>query len=192
MEPRNPAYAWIHVVLVAATSCGACSGQEANELPDARITSRREAGPPRTVLDASARPSVPPVMHTYAPTYDAIWREILLPNCAGEFCHGGSGLFLDLESKADGYKTLVGFPAAGAECKESGLLHVRPGQPEKSLFYLKVTDPPCGQRMPLLYGTTTGRLDAREVEQIRIWIERGAPDDGVADAAVVTESGASP
>ena len=131
-------------------------------------------------------------MHTYAPTYDAIWREILLPNCAGEFCHGGSGLFLVLESKAAGYKTLVGFPAGGAECKDTGLLHVLPGQPEKSLLYLKITDPPCGQRMPLIYGTTSGRLDAREVDQIREWIERGAPDDGGADAAVVGEAGTSP
>jgi hypothetical protein len=44
--------------------------------------------------------------------------------------------------------------------------------------------------MPLLYGTT-GQLDPREVEQIRSWIERGAPDDSVADAAIGVEASAS-
>jgi hypothetical protein len=130
------------------------------------------------------------VTHTYAPTYEAVWREILLPSCAWEFCHGGSGLSLDLESKALGYETMVNFPAGGADCKDTGLVHVLPGQPEKSLLYLKITNPPCGKRMPLLYGTT-GQLDPREVEQIRSWIERGAPDDSVADAAIGVEASAS-
>jgi hypothetical protein len=155
---------------------------------------------PAPGADASARPAhpdtgpsamptttaVPPsIAHTYAPTYTAIWEEILSPTCGTEFCHGGAALYLDLESKALGYSTLVNFPAEGPECKATGLLHVKPGDPGHSLLYLKVTAPPCGKAMPILY-TTSGTLDPRELEQIRRWIELGAPlgegGDASADA----------
>ncbi len=135
-----------------------------------------DAHAPRVPLD-SGFPKVPDVEHTYAPTYGAIYREVLTPNCAFEFCHGGSGLFMDLETKELGYRTLVNFRAAGVDCQSTGLMHVLPGKPEESLLYLKITMPPCGKKMPLMY-VTSGMLDPREIEQIRQWILRGAPDDG--------------
>lgn len=181
---------WRFALLLVAMSAGACSESRSDVPSDGGTGSRKDARPAPTTPAPSAVPSIPPVTHTYAPTYEAVWREILLPSCAWEFCHGGSGLSLDLESKALGYETMVNFPAGGADCKDTGLVHVLPGQPEKSLLYLKITNPPCGKRMPLLYGTT-GQLDPREVEQIRSWIERGAPDDSVADAAIGVEASAS-
>ncbi|HEX4337408.1 MAG TPA: hypothetical protein VH062_15940 [Polyangiaceae bacterium] len=184
------------LVALAFASNAACSSQTT-----ARPEPRPDASTPRppvTVPDAhapmtrvdSGRPSVPPVVHTYAPTYAAIYDEVLKPSCAFEFCHGGSGLFMDLETKALGYSTLVNFKAAGVDCQSTGLFHVLPGKPEQSLLYLKITTPPCGKKMPLMY-VTSGMLDPREIEQIRQWILRGAPDDGDGDAAAtLAEAGA--
>ncbi|HEX3593583.1 MAG TPA: hypothetical protein VHU80_00740 [Polyangiaceae bacterium] len=181
------------VLALGALACGAaCSPQshalsestpDASTKPPLRVPPDASSVAPK--VDSSV-PTVPAVKHTYAPTYGAIYREVLLPNCSFEFCHGGSGLFMDLETKELGYQTLVNFPAAGIECKSTGLMHVLPGKPEQSLIYLKITTPPCGKKMPLMY-TTGGMLDPRDIEQIRRWIALGAPnDDG--DAAVPSDA----
>ncbi len=161
---------------VAATACssGAASG------PDAAATA------PGLDLDASAPPGDDAtyyvgvlgdeITHTFAPTYSAVYDEVLSPTCALVFCHGGSGDYLQLASKAIGYASLVDAAAEGPDCGATGLVRVEPGHPERSLLYLKITDPPCGAKMPLLYGYS-GSLDPREVEQIRQWIEAGAPND---------------
>jgi hypothetical protein len=113
---------------------------------------------------------------TYQPTYSAIWDEILSPRCALPFCHGGSADYLQLQDKATGYASLVSAPAAGPDCAPTGLLRVHPGDPEASLFYLKVTAPPCGSRMPIQYGAPE-YLDSRQTTQIHQWIEAGAPNN---------------
>jgi hypothetical protein len=116
---------------------------------------------------------------SYAPTYTAVWFEILVPNCANSFCHGGNDNSFILSTKEASYRSPTGLldaPAGGSACAKSGLLHVDPGHPESSLLYLKLTDPPCGVRMPNLPGSL-GRLDPRDIEQVRSWIELGARDD---------------
>jgi hypothetical protein len=115
------------------------------------------------------------VIHTYAPTFAAIYDEILQPTCALPFCHAGTGDYLELFSRQGSYAALVGVPAQGP-CASTGLLRVAPGHPASSILYLKVTNPPCGAKMPMLYGNA-GTLDAREVAQIEEWIARGALDD---------------
>jgi hypothetical protein len=110
----------------------------------------------------------------YAPTYDAVWNEILLHTCATEFCHGGSADYLQLSSESTGYRSLVGAPAEGPMCATTGLLRVAPFHPERSLMYLKVTSPPCGNKMPFLPGNPS--LDPCAVVQIRQWIACGALD----------------
>jgi hypothetical protein len=118
---------------------------------------------------------------TYAPTYDAVWHEILQHNCATEFCHAGSADFLQLYNEASGYPSLLG-PAQGPLCANTGLLRVDPYHPETSLVYLKVTNPPCGNRMPNIPGDV---LCPRDVAQIRDWIACGALDGdaGCADGS---------
>jgi hypothetical protein len=120
---------------------------------------------------------------SYAPTYDAVWNEILHSNCAVEFCHGGSADYLQLPSESAGYIALVGVPAEGPLCAPTGLVRVAPFHPDASLLYLKVTDPPCGAKMP--FGV--GNLCPADIDQIARWIACGAPngdagcEDGAAD-----------
>jgi hypothetical protein len=134
-------------------------------------------------LDASATDDyvdptpelVPDVMHTYAPTYSAVYGEILQPSCAWIFCHGAAGTFLDLSAKGAGYASLVDVAASGRACADSGLQRVEPGHPEASLLLLKVTTPPCGDKMPL--NGAAAALDSSEIAQIVAWIEAGAPNN---------------
>jgi hypothetical protein len=126
--------------------------------------------------------------HTYAPTYSAVYDEVLQPTCGVEFCHGGSSDYFEVFSVAGAYASLVNAPAQGPLCKPTGLKRVDPGHPETSLVYLKLTHPPCGARMPYNQGCSGG-LDPRSIEQIREWIACGALDgdggcpEGAADAS---------
>ncbi len=110
---------------------------------------------------------------TYAPTYEAVYDEVLVPNCALPFCHAGSGDYLQLLTADVGYASLVLAPAQGPMCASTGLKRVDPGHPETSLLYLKITNPPCGVKMPQVLGAT---LDPRQIDQIRRWIACGALD----------------
>lgn len=128
------------------------------------------------LLGGDAACQLPPdnFFHTFAPTYHAIYQEVLGPTCGVEFCHGGTADYLQLWTEAEGYQSLLRAPAQGPACAPTGLLRVDPGHPETSLLYLKLTSsPPCGSRMPLEYGCAGG-LDPREVEQVRSWIAYGA------------------
>jgi len=127
------------------------------------------------------------IVHTYAPTYDAVWNEILVPNCALVFCHAGSADYLQLPSESAGYASLVEVRAEGPLCVDSGLKRVVPYEPDASLMYLKITAPPCGSKMPLSYGYPV-TLDPREIEQVRTWIACGAFDG---DAGCI-EAGSAP
>ena len=90
--------------------------------------------------------------------------------CAlSETCHRGKTPSAGLNLEAPVHTKLVGVPSS-----ESGRPLVVPGDPESSFLFEKISsDPPShGSRMPL------GQpLDAKDVESIRAWIVRGAPDD---------------
>jgi outer membrane protein assembly factor BamB len=108
---------------------------------------------------------------THAPTYSAIYDEILEPQgCSADRCHGGLGL--KLANKATGLTSLMADVGVGS-C--AGMKFVVPGQPDQSLLYRKVADdmPPCGARMPL----SLAPLGPEEIAQIRTWIEMGAPNN---------------
>jgi hypothetical protein len=112
---------------------------------------------------------------TYAPTYTAVWNEILSTSCALVFCHAGDGDYLQLENKDVGYASLVDASAAGPMCAPTGLERVDPGHPETSLMYLKVTNPPCGSMMPAMGAGPP--LTPRQTMQIHDWIAAGALND---------------
>jgi hypothetical protein len=129
---------------------------------------------------------------TYAPTFQAVYGEVMVPNCALAFCHGGSGDYLQLASPDIAYASLVRTPAAGPTCAPTGLERVDPGHPDRSLMFLKITDPPCGSRMPLMYGYS-GMLTDPQINQIGQWITCGALPGSTpcsADASVFTWDGA--
>ena len=109
---------------------------------------------------------------TYAPTFYGVYYEVLLGSCGLVFCHASDGYFT-LATPERAYRSLVDVSASSQECASTGLVRVRPGQPERSLLYLKITNPPCGELMPRSLGGSIP-LEARRIEQVRQWIEAGA------------------
>jgi hypothetical protein len=115
--------------------------------------------------------------------YADIYREILVPKCAGPYCHvathrGG----LNLTSASIAYSRLVNQRAGADErdpyslCKESGLLRVAPGDPDASLLMHKLTradDAVCGKPMPL----DLKPLGTAEIARLRRWIAQGAREN---------------
>jgi hypothetical protein len=70
------------------------------------------------------------------------------------------------------YAALIDHDSTSRDC--GGMPYIVPGDPESSLFYVKLTgDPGCGERMPL----GGGALPADQIEMVRSWIAAGANDD---------------
>jgi hypothetical protein len=112
---------------------------------------------------------------TYAPTFSAIYAEVIQPhNCLLGLCHGegaaGGGLVLFPRERA--YDALIA-ASNSRECAHLGLGVVEPENPDESLFWIKLqADPPCGVPMP-----PDELVEPRHVEQVRLWIVRGAPEN---------------
>ena len=116
---------------------------------------------------------------TYAPTFNAVYNEVLQSNCAVAFCHIGSlNNSMALDDQATAYTSMVNVEAAGIYCMGMGK-RVAPGDPAASLLVNKV-DPPdggiplCGEPMP---GSSRTPLDAKQIAQIKSWITMGAKND---------------
>jgi hypothetical protein len=110
------------------------------------------------------------------PTFSSVYQQVLVPNCALVFCHAGTGDYLELADMEIGYASLVNAPAQGPGCAQTGLKRVDPGHPETSLLVLKVTTPPCGDKMPRSYGSSMS-LEPAAIQQIKDWITLGAKND---------------
>jgi hypothetical protein len=109
------------------------------------------------------------------PTFTAVYDEVFVgEGCNTPLCHGGSAGNLSMATKDAAYEALVNAPAAGELCAASGLIRVVPGDPEASLLFDKVASrtPVCGDPMPI-----AAALPADKIEQLRRWIELGAPND---------------
>jgi hypothetical protein len=116
---------------------------------------------------------------TFAPTYQAVFTEILANasagNCTFGVCHGGDpdpvgngNLHMFPADPAATYDALVGVTSTGPECM--GMPLVTPGQPAASLLARKLRpNPPCGSQMP--FGEP---LSERQIVQIETWIRDGA------------------
>jgi outer membrane protein assembly factor BamB len=108
-------------------------------------------------------------------SFTAIFDQIFIgQGCNSTFCHSANAGGLSLTAKDEAYDALVNVPAAGEACAASGLLRVDPGNPTGSLLWEKVSKrvPLCGDPMPI-----AAPLPEENLEQIRAWIERGAPND---------------
>jgi uncharacterized membrane protein len=105
-----------------------------------------------------------------------VYERVMRVRCIS--CHSDAPSFGGLAFFPGGatfaYGNLVSVPA-GAEpayqCKDSGLMRVKPGDPEHSLLYLKLTNPPCGSKMPPAAFT---QATQEQVELVRQWIMDGA------------------
>ena len=104
-----------------------------------------------------------------------VFPKVIRSKCGA--CHndgpsfGGLAFFPGPETA---YANLVGVRSGDKEeylCAGSTLKRVEPGDPEKSLMYLKLTNPSCGRKMPPpAFGTTT----PEQIELVRQWIADGA------------------
>ncbi|HTB73285.1 MAG TPA: hypothetical protein VK762_08565 [Polyangiaceae bacterium] len=167
--------AWIaaaaSLTVAPACSSGSSPGVAADGSAPQDATASDDEAPDGGDFAAAVMDAAPP---TYAPTFTAVYGEILSPICAGPFCHGAGNEFLLMSSKGVAYSATVGVLSHGPSCADSGLTIVKPGDADASLLYLKVTDPPCGNRMPAGYEPY---LDSRQTEQVRQWIAMGALDN---------------
>jgi hypothetical protein len=165
------------VALGCGRALGGCSAEPPLDHPkDAAAAPEAAASAGHEDAGWGSTPPPDGTPPTYAPTFYAVYWEILQPTCGTVFCHGTGGYY-ELSTPERGYETIVGVPASSFECRGTRLDRVNPGHPEASLLYLKITEPPCGSGMPPAFGGQA-LLEPRRIEQIRRWILRGAPRDG--------------
>jgi hypothetical protein len=121
-----------------------------------------------------------------SPTWGAVYNEIIRAKCGGPFCHSGTISTLQMSDSDATYDALVSVPAMAAmntsatalvTCSTTGMMRVAPGDPDNSIFLLKLEataeDQPCGQPMP----PPPNMLEADQIAQIRMWIANGALKD---------------
>lgn len=106
-----------------------------------------------------------------------VYPKLIRTKCGA--CHNDAPSFGGLAFFPGGpetaYMNLVNQPAGNSrpdfKCKDSGLIRVVPGDPEHSLMYLKLTNPPCGSKMP---SGIAGMATPEQLELVRQWILDGA------------------
>jgi hypothetical protein len=113
-----------------------------------------------------------------APSFAAIYTDILQPSCAVEGpCHSAdTPTGLGLPDAAAAYAALVDVPPAGiALCGAFAGDRVTPGDPAASLLIEKIGNqtPSCGGSMP----PGGALLPADQIETIRAWVAAGAPNN---------------
>jgi hypothetical protein len=106
---------------------------------------------------------------TFTHVYEKAFRTCRLQ------CHLMGFSMLDMSSRDAAYASLVDHDSnpKNEACAKLGLKRVKPGEPDKSLLYLKLdTHAPCGQQMP-----PGGQLPQELRDEVREWIARGAKDN---------------
>ena len=114
------------------------------------------------------------------PTWTAVYESIVQRGCnGGTTCHSSTlAGQLQMSTPALAYSALVGVAAMGmggsVACNSTGLQRVAPYDADNSLLVqkLEAAMPVCGQHMP-----PGGMVEAAQLQQLRAWIERGAPND---------------
>jgi hypothetical protein len=113
-------------------------------------------------------------------SFDAVYAALFpkSTNARCNFCHAlqatetSNGKLQMGEDKASAYAALVGKTSSSSRC--GGRPLVVPGDPDGSLLYQKLSEPPpCGSRMPL----GGAQLTEAQREMVRSWIAAGAKDD---------------
>jgi hypothetical protein len=132
------------------------------------------ATPTATAVPSPSPTGTPGTVPTpSAPSYAWIRENVLQPSCSGAECHSPEHEDADLMT----YEKVVNAPTQEGPCGEEDRIRVVPGNLEESTLYLKVTDPPCGERMP--YGRPP--LPAETISEIERWILAGAPEGEAAE-----------
>lgn len=107
----------------------------------------------------------------HSATFTRVQTEIFTPTCANLGCHDTIGQQSQLVLSAGrAYANTVG--VASAQMPQ--LQRVRPGDPDNSYLYRKLTGAGItGERMPLQMPV----LSPEKLKLVRDWIRRGAPND---------------
>lgn len=123
-----------------------------------------------TTPEEAGTPGTPTAPATPAVSFATQVAPVLLARCGG--CHGTRG-GLTLTPAATAYASLVGI----ASNADASMLRVAPGEPEKSLVFLSITDDERSAvgRMPTRQPLSA--IDPAAVELIREWITQGAPNN---------------
>lgn len=131
-------------------------------------TATRTASP---TASATEKPTILP-----GSTFAEIQQNIFNASCLNEGCHNltdqAGGQVLDAESS---YAQLVNVTPTLPNAVARGLLRVKPGDPDASFLYIKLSlprafDPVFSARMP----QAAPALPSEQIEQVRAWILRGA------------------
>jgi hypothetical protein len=119
---------------------------------------------------SSAAPS------TFTDIYPLIFPQTTKAQC--NFCHSlppndkSNGNLSMGSDKAAAYAALTsGKTSTSTTCPNKAFIVA--GQPDQSLFYVKLTSPQCGGRMPL----GGDPLTSAQLDMVKSWIEAGAKDD---------------
>jgi hypothetical protein len=122
-------------------------------------------------------------------TFAEIQSTIFTPTCAVTFCHEAASAQFAQEPEllpGSSYGNLVGVVPANAAAAEAGWLRVRPFEPDTSFLVIKLCRPEFGEELcPIPLAPELGSpmplvgppLSPEQIEQIRAWILRGAPED---------------
>lgn len=103
-------------------------------------------------------------------TLAGIQANIFTPKCSNQGCHPGGGAPMSLRT-GESYAALVNVISP-----TYGLPRVSPGNPNGSVLYLKVLNPPgLPGRMP----AGGNPLPQTDLDNIAAWINKGAPQDSM-------------
>lgn len=127
-------------------------------------------------------PLVPCTPKRAAYTVDfAAMVQVASDSCAGTSCHVGGGEAGGLQLDPPGFYANT----VGVKAKNSPLLRVHPGRPDKSYLYRKLTGQATFSRMPL----GGPYLDEQTVALFREWIEDCASENAVAGEPSIGRAG---
>jgi len=114
------------------------------------------------------------------PTLSDIQARIFNGSCTFSSCHTASARRGNLVLQpGQSFSNLVNVPADQARAKERNKIRVVPGNPLASFLFQKVDQNPsllaADEGDPMPQGGQ--RLPQQRIDAIRMWIERGAPND---------------
>lgn len=146
---------------------------ETAPLPTATPTLPTAATPSPTLPTNATATASPSPTATQIVTLADVQSRVFTPNCLTAFCHTSTALAggLVLEDGAS-YAALVNVPAVNFDASNNGLVRVKPGDPDASFLYIKLTAPtlPQGSRMPM----GQAPLSNESIALVRTWIAQGA------------------
>ena len=109
------------------------------------------------------------------PKLSSLQHDIFDVSCNAPSCHGSGvkgGLSL---TDSNSYKQLVGIEGSVDRKNRPSFFRVKPGSPDSSLLFIKITSPDTSQGELMPKGSD--KLAKEKVEAIRQWIESGAPNN---------------